>query len=52
MCGAAANSQEDISRESFSNPATTTTSRYITAYNNTNTEDVPYAGVCLFGDLA
>ena len=52
MCGAAANSQEAISRESFSNPATTTTSRYITAYNNTNTEDVPYAGVCLFGDLA
>jgi len=52
MCGAAANSQEAISRESFSNPATTTTSRYITAYANTSTEDVPYAGVSLFGDLA
>ena len=52
MCGMATNSQEAISQAQNDVAATTTAGRYITAYANTNTEDVPYAGVVLHGDLA
>ena len=52
MCGMAANSQECISQAQASTVATTTQGRYVVAYANTSNEDVPYAGVSLFGDLA
>ena len=52
MCGMATNSQEAISQAQYDVAATTTAGRYITAYANTSTEDVPYAGVVLHGDLA
>ena len=52
MCGMATNSQEAISQAQNDVAATTTAGRYITAYANTSTEDVPYAGVVLHGDLA
>ena len=44
--------QEAISQAQNDVAATTTAGRYITAYANTSTEDVPYAGVVLHGDLA
>ena len=52
MTGMNSNSQENISQAQNQTAATTTATRYVVCYADTNNEDAPYVGVVLHGDLA